>query len=288
MRPYLYLASLTIAVLFFCTPSVAQEETDTPSTAPTTEGSQPAQKPASDKDSDVIEKVLGTSSQSRFTPHMLNYGVINGNDAKMQFSLKYRLIRDFGLYFAYTNLVLWDVWADSTPYHDINFKPELFYRWQPDVSWIYSVDAGYWHNSNGNDGEKDRAWDRLYGRVNMKYELWHFDLVWLASIYYTINKNEANENIGDYLGWWDTAVFIRDLLPRAESKDNVDFEYHLMSGDHGRPFDKGNQMLGLRYKFKKAAFQPHLYLQYFVGYGEVILDFNRHSEELRFGLALAY
>jgi outer membrane phospholipase A len=287
MPLYPCLVGLAIAVMIWpVSPATAQEETSGQVLAK--EEPQAEQETDPDADPDFIEKVLGSSSESKFTPHMLNYGVINGNDAKMQFSLKYRFIRDFGLYFAYTNLVLWDVWADSTPYRDINFKPELFYRWQPDVPWIYSVDAGYWHNSNGKDGEKDRAWDRLYGRVNMKYTLWHFDLVWLAAVYYTINKNDANDDIGDYLGWWDTAVFIRDLLPRAKAKDNLDFEYHLMSGNNGRPFDKGNQMLGLRYKFKKAAFQPHLYLQYFVGYGEVILDYNRYSEEVRFGIALAY
>ena len=287
MRRFLCAACLAAVLSISASVGVAIAQNDPSSPSPQGEV-RDEEVTADAKTDDAVEQVLGTDDTGRFTPHRLNYGVINGNDAKMQFSLKYRLIRDFGLYFAYTNLIVWDVWEYSTPYRDINFKPELFYRWRPDLKWIYSADAGYWHNSNGKDGEKDRAWDRLFGRVNMTVPLWHFDLVWLTAIYYTFNKNEANDDIENYLGWWETAFFIRDLLPRAEDKDNLDFEYHLVSGDHGRPFDRGSQMLGLRYKFKKAAFQPHLYLQYFNGYGEVILEYNKRSEELRFGLALPY
>lgn len=39
---------------------------------------------------------------------------------------------------------------------------------------------------------------------------------------------------------------------------------------------------------KNQEFNPYWYLQYFNGYGEYILDYNKKVEELRIGIAFYY
>ncbi len=204
----------------------------------------------------------------------------------MQFSFKYRMVRDRGLYLAFTNIVKWDIFEYSTPYHDINFKPEAFYRFTPKRKWLLSLDAGFWHNSNGKAGEKDRAWNQLFARLNKTFEIKHMALAWETDIYYELGANKANRNIDEYLGWWDTGVYLLNILPT--DGNNIDLEFFMWSGENGKPFKPGQFRAGITYKLKHAAFQPSFYLQYFKGYGEVILDHNVQTESWRIGLAFLY
>ncbi|MCG6910485.1 MAG: phospholipase A [Deltaproteobacteria bacterium] len=233
-----------------------------------------------------FERALGSDEKSKFTPHKLNYGVFGSKEALMQISFKYRLIRDWGLYLAFTNLVKWDIYAKSTPYHDINFMPELFYRFNPENEWFFSVDTGYWHKSNGRDGTEDRGWDQLFVRFHKLFRFKSVDLAWETQVYYELGTSEENRDIGEYLGWWDTGLSVIDLLPTKNS--NIDLEFFLWSGEGGNPFQAGQYRVGIMYKMKYVAFQPAIYLQYFNGYGEVIIDYDKRSEGLRAGLAFLY
>lgn len=233
-----------------------------------------------------IDRNLGTDDRSTFMPHKLNYGVLGVDDALMQFSFKYRMVRNWGLYLAFTNVVKWDIYGDSTPYHDINFMPELFYRFTPEGGWLFSMDVGYWHNSNGKAGELDRAWDQLFGRFSKTFEIDHMSLVWVTDVYWELGTNYHNRNIDEYLGWWDTGVTLMDLLPRKGN--NIDLEFFMWSGENGVPFRQGQFRAGLVYEINTGAFQPSFYLQYFNGYGEVIRDHDVRTEDLRFGITFLY
>lgn len=235
---------------------------------------------------ETVEETFGTDEKSTFTPHYLNYGAIGMDDALMQISFKYRLGRDWNTYFAFTSTIKWDIYEDSNPYRDINFKPELFYRFTPEPEFLVSLDAGYWHESNGQGGEESRSWDQLFARVNTLFEIKNITLVWETNLYGELNTGDFNEDIGDYLGCWDTAFYFLNILPT--DRINIDLEFYIWSGDNGVPFDRGQFRTGLIFKMENAVFQPSLYIQYFNGYGEVMADYDERSETWRVGIAFLY
>lgn len=235
---------------------------------------------------ETVEETYGTDEKSTFTPHHLNYGALGKDDALMQVSFKYRLGRDWNTYFAFTSVIKWDVYEDSSPYRDINFKPELFYRFTPEPEFLVSLDAGYWHESNGQGGEESRSWDQLFARINTLFEIKNISMVWETHLYGELNTGDFNEDIGDYLGWWDTGFYFLNILP--SDRINIDLELYIWSGDNGVPFDHGQFRTGLIFKVENAVFQPSLYIQYFNGYGEVMADYDKRSEAWRVGIAFLY
>ena len=235
---------------------------------------------------ETVEEAFGADEKSTFTPHHLNYGILGKDDALMQISFKYRLGRDWNWYLAFTSVVKWEIWEDSSPYRDINFKPEVFYRFIPAIENLVSVDAGYWHESNGQGGEESRSWDQFFIRFNTLFEINSMALAWETHLYGELNTGDFNEDIGDYLGWWDTAFYFLNILPFDTF--NIDLEFYLWSGDNGVPFDHGQFRTGIIFKWENAVFQPSLYVQYFNGYGEVMADYDERSEALRVGIAFLY
>ena len=234
------------------------------------------------------ERVLGTRYAEVFSLHnKLNYIIVGDDDAKLQFSFKYRPLRDIPLFIAYSNLIIWDVYADSQPYQDINFNPELFYRFGGQEEGVFSLDLGYWHDSNGKDAADSRSWDRVFLRANSFFSLWGIDLYWMTSLYNSLSKGANNTDISEYLGFWETSFYATRLLGR--DRENLDLELILRSGEHGRVLQRGSVTLGAKYRLQTAPrFNPYLYLQYFNGYAESMFFYNQRSEEMRFGIALFY
>lgn len=235
---------------------------------------------------ETVEEAYGADEKSKFTPHGLTYAIIGTNDALTQISFKYRLGRDWNTYLAFTNKVKWDIYENSNPYYDINFKPEIFYRFTPEPEYLLSMDVGYWHNSNGQDEEESRSWDQLFARFNTLFEINNLALAWETNLYGELSTGEFNEDIGDYLGWWDTAFYLLNILPT--DRVNIDLEFYIWSGKNGVPFDHGQFRTGLIFKMENAVFQPSLYIQYFNGYGEVMADYYRRTEDWRIGVAFLY
>ena len=235
---------------------------------------------------ETVEEAFGADEKSTFTPHHLNYGILGKDDALMQVSFKYRLGRDWNWYLAFSSVVKWEIWEESSPYSDINFKPEVFYRFTPEWNNLVSLDAGYWHESNGQGGEESRSWDQLFVRFNTLFEINSMALVWETHLYGELNTGDFNKDIGEYLGWWDTAFYFLNILPFDAF--NIDLEFYLWSGDNGAPFDHGQFRTGIIFKWENAVFQPSLYIQYFNGYGEVMADYDERSEAWRVGIAFLY
>src|SRR5690349_6212575 len=61
--------------------------------------------------------------------HNMNYFISGRPDTKVQFSFKMQVIRDWNLFFGYTQVMFWDIPKESSPFTDVNYNPELFYRW---------------------------------------------------------------------------------------------------------------------------------------------------------------
>ena len=69
---------------------------------------------------------------------------------------------------------------------------------------------------------------------------------------------------------------------------SIGLGFSLVSGDNGVLFDNGHYTIDFLYRMKSQEFNPYWYLQYFSGYGQYILDYNKKVEELRIGVAFYY
>ena len=148
----------------------------------------------------------------------------------------------------------------------------------------YSVDVGYWHNSNGKDRKDSRAWDRAYVRTVLEGKLLGRHALLVPSAYATIAEGGRNEDISEYLGNWDLRFLWHSMIdPKG---DDLDLGFVVMAGRDNSPFDRGSVEVTLSYKIPKARFNPRLFLQYFSGYGDTLIEYNQRKTVVRFGLAL--
>ena len=217
------------------------------------------------------------------------------NIAKFQVSFKYRFIlpedprsRGFfdNLYFAYTQTSLWDIRAYSAPFRDTSYKPALFY-YLPDTGWKSNwfsrmgVMAGYEHESNGLAGPGSRGIDILF--VKPIWDFGNVDGYHLSvapKVYWYEHIAGENSNIADYRGYVD-------LLVKYGSPDGWQLAVTLRKGTKSGYGSVDTQLTYPLAKLFGSASGAYLWVGYFTGYGEDILDYNQHRSIVRVGFAVS-
>lgn len=237
--------------------------------------------------------ILGRTFAGRLQAHESTYFVYGSGPqaAKFQFSFKFKLA-DFGdktaattlnsLQLGYTERSLWDVSAVSSPFYDTSYIPELFWEWikfpakkQTGLSWN-GFQLGVKHESNGKAGDDSRSVNIAYLRTLFfvgPVDGWHLIL---APEVWTYFGDE--EDIADYRGYGQ----LRGSFGQA---NGLQFAFAVMAGKGLR---HGSVELGITYPVHGRFLDSSMFVraQYFNGYGESILSYDRKSESLRVGIAL--
>lgn len=233
----------------------------------------------------IIEK-YGIVAE-KFTLHQPTYFIIGSEDAKMQFSFKYRLSLDAQLYLAYSQLMFWSIYEDSSPFYDVNFNPEIFYRLiDKEQNALATLDLGHMHLSNGQKEKFSRSLDRLYLRTNYVTKLRRHKLNFSLMIFHLFNEDDTNKDIVNHLGYWDLRVLFSNLL--MFEKSEIGFELRTYAGSKLYDLDQGALQLGLIWSFKSESFNPAIYLQFFEGYSESLMGYDKSRTEYRLGLNLTF
>lgn len=225
---------------------------------------------------------------SPLTFHQPMYFLFGNEDdqVKAQLSFKYdpfyAIFDNLGLYLAYTQLMNWRLYDESSPFRDINFNPEVFWRLESNKNIFNNIDLGpldyfqlgiYEHKSNGKDGSKSRSMDRSYlqaqvsvgGTINVGMNLKVFVL-------YIDRLEEENRDIQQYIGSWEAMVFLKHR--RGENPGFIELyaRFGAGGGPGGFNFYKGWQEYSVVFPSLFTRVQP--YIQVFHGYGEFMLDYN--------------
>lgn len=223
------------------------------------------------------------------------FGSHGENLAKFQVSIKFRFImpddprsRRFtdNIYFGYTQTSLWDMREYSAPFRDTSYKPALFY-YVADTGWRTSwftrmgFEGGYEHESNGKAGPDSRGIDTLFvkpifefGDLNANY------LTVAPKIYWYEHKADENSDIADYRGYVD-------LLLKYGSNDGWQLAATLRKGMKGGKGSIDTQFTYPLAKLISSAWGGYIWVGYFNGYGEDILDYNKHRWIARIGFAVS-
>jgi outer membrane phospholipase A len=241
-------------------------------------------------------------------------------DVKFQVSFKYnflrRTIRD-KIFFAVTFKALWDLyhWDDSAPMKDFNFMPQIWYEWdlkheldkERSAINCMSLKVGISHESNGQPDTvfgrqnlNDRGWNKLFVAGNFRYNLQSYNkwtrfhhlkrIECYPRIWLPWGFTEQNTDIVHYLGYGrivTNLVFSRANLNENEA-GSYEFEIHVAPRTVNGTLSQ--LLLGLKIGPWNANTMyrslPYFYIQYFSGYGESLLTYNRFSKILRAGIQL--
>jgi outer membrane phospholipase A len=219
---------------------------------------------------------------SSFEPTYFADGKNGDQLAKFQFSFKYRLhlpddprSRGFldNLYFGYTQTAIWNLSAESVPFRDISFQPQLFYYvedtgWKSSLFTRMGVAAGIGHESNGKGGDTSRAINMVFVRPTWDFgDLTGNHLTLSPKFYYYLSKS-GNEDIADYRGYVD-------FLVKYGSPDGWQLATTVRKGTKHWYGSVESQLTYPLAKLAGSAWGGYLFVSYFNGYGEDILDYNQ-------------
>jgi len=219
----------------------------------------------------------------------------NPHSARFQISFRYRLFdrQSFitetlplvsGLYFGYTQTSLWDLSSDSKPFRDTSFRPSFFYQWRladPNKPSSLTLAGGYEHESNGQDKEDSRSIDTLFVQADARYYFGDGPLYFgVNPKLWTYLDKDDNPDIARYRGYGQLGLrFGRD--------DGWLMSALLRSGTNT---GKRSTQIDLSYPIRRSIFSgvgAFVHLQYFQGYGQTLLDYNRSSKpQFRVGLSI--
>jgi len=207
-------------------------------------------------------------------------------EAQFQISLKVPLAVDlFGgrmdIFGAYTNRSFWQMYnADfSRPFRETNHEPEVWGQFANDWTiWGFTNSVnrlGIVHQSNGRGGTLSRSWNRVYANFIFEKGRWAISLKPWVRLPEDAGKDD-NPDITDYLGHGELRVLYR----RQGHVFGLMTRNQVESG-----FDEG--ALGLSWSFPVFDY-PYLkgYIQYFNGYGESLVDYDRRVNRIGIGIAL--
>jgi outer membrane phospholipase A len=234
---------------------------------------------------------------SVYEPVYVIVGGDGGLNAKFQISLRYQLFDGRGalanrlawiddLYLSYSQTSLWDLGDLSKPFKDSSYRPRLFFSNYDLVRFLdgqlrVGVETGFGHESNGKEGEESRSFNMLYARPTLTLGDPAGLRFFAAPLIHNYIADSENRDLKDYRGYVDWVLGFG-------SKGGLDFWATLRKGNRS---DFGSMELNLSYPLSKLSggdLTGWLTLQYFNGYGESLLDYNRKLDsQLRLGIAVA-
>ena len=202
-------------------------------------------------------------------------------ETKFQISLAKPLFYDvFGLreslVAAYTQTSWWQITKKSAPFRETNYQPEIFLNFASpkylEKIGIQNLKFGLLHESNGRDGSKSRSWNRAYVQSDFVYG----NLTISPRVWSVIGEKNDNKEILNYIGHGDVRL-------SYNLNDHI-FSLMLRNNLH---FDKTNKGAAeLSYMFPIFSSGVYGYLQYFTGYGESLIDYDRHTDKVGLGFVI--
>jgi phospholipase A1/A2 len=234
---------------------------------------------------------------SVYEPMYFILGGDTGLNAKFQISLRYQLFDGRGplaesmpwiddIYLSYSQTSLWDLDDLSKPFRDSSYRPRLFFS-NYDLGRVFDgrlrlgVETGVGHESNGKGGDESRSFNMLYVRPVLTLGDPQGLRAYAAPLIHNYISDDENPTLSHYRGYVDWLFGIG-------SKGGLDFSATLRKGTRS---DYGSVEVSASYPLSKLSggdLTGWLMLQYFGGYGESLLDFDRKLDaQFRLGIAIA-
>ena len=202
------------------------------------------------------------------------------SDVKFQLSISQRLTKsklpfDTYLFITYTQKAFWNVFQESLPMYDLNFNPGIglshlvIHR----NRLIGQVSLLIEHESNGKDSTASRSWNKVTFAVAITLSPnWEAQFkTWIPIV-----DGENNKDLLKYNGIFQVAANYRT--------DNRRFNCGVILTKR-KTWTSFNTQVELSYKFNNNENQ-YFFLQYYNGYGENLLEYNKFKSMIRIGFVI--
>lgn len=203
------------------------------------------------------------------------------SDAKFQVSIRHRLTNStlpFKTYFflTYTQKAFWDVFQESFPFRDLNYNPSLglgraLVRHN---RFLGTISLQFEHESNGKNGEDSRSWNKVsFGTYLTLNDRWTFH----SKAWIPIVDGKNNKDIVKYSGWGLIGMDYSSPKKKYNfscvitKRGGVNLNANIIANFSIRLFNDDNQFL---------------FLEYYNGYGESMLDYKQYRQRLRLGIVI--
>ncbi len=175
-----------------------------------------------------------------------------------------------GLLFAYTQLGYWQLYQNSSFFREVDYEPEIFifHKFFSE----FGSSLGIVHQSNGKGGDTERAWNRAYLRMTFSGENWMIHTTgWLP----VFRSDESlNKDIYNYTGYGQI-ILVYKLNNNVISLQLQNFIESCFKRESS----------GLTWSYKLFS-NYSLYVQYFHGYGQSLIEYNHKTDSIGIGLSL--
>jgi len=209
-------------------------------------------------------------------------GRLDKQEAVLQISVKFPLWREIlgtnnDLLFSYTGKSWFQAYnsALSKPFRETNYEPEIFLRHYGNIQLPLGIqvagwDIGWNHQSNGRSEPLSRSWDRLMSRIALDVTP-NFSMMLRAWYRFPESEEEDdNPDIYRYMGYGDFRAiwtpnrntFTAMFRPGTE-ESGFEFTWSYPINNHFR-----------------------IFTQYYNGYGESLIDYDRKVERIGIGFAI--
>ncbi len=217
---------------------------------------------------------------------------VENEEAKFQISVKTPLYLQEdsldGVYFGFTLTSFWQILNSdiSKPFRETNYEPEVFYQKNVNLNLLSYrfnlLQVGVNHMSNGQSGLLSRSWNRVFATALFSTE----DALYYVKSWYRIPEQEKafpedprgddNPDITDFFGRielgygrkWEKFGVLAVLRNNLNAKNN-----------------RGSLQVDLTYPLSARY---NLMLQYFNGYGDSLIDYDRYQQRIGLGVQLAF
>lgn len=202
-------------------------------------------------------------------------------NVKFQISIAQRLTKStlpLGtyLYLFYSQKCFWNVLQESMPMTDLNFNPGIGVAKPLFVKnrFIGKLSLMVEHESNGRDGDNSRSWNKISFGANIMLDP---NLMVHGKVWIPIVDGQNNRDILDYSGIYQVGLqvfsnnrrFTGSLVLTKRRGWNLNY----------------NTTLELAYRLWRRDNQ-YLFMQYYNGYGEGLLEYNKFHSQLRVGIVI--
>jgi phospholipase A1 len=202
-------------------------------------------------------------------------------NVKFQISIAQRLTKSVlpggtYLYLFYTQKCFWNVLQESLPMTDLNFNPGIGLT-KPLYSknrFIGKTTLIIEHESNGRANEESRSWNKISLATDILIDptIMVYGKVWIPII-----DGENNRDILDYCGLYQFGLSYMPLSKRfggsifLTKRRGWNLNYNTVVELSYKIFPKENQ---------------YLFLQFYNGYGEGLLEYNKFHSQIRAGIVI--
>ena len=219
------------------------------------------------------------------------YFLVGQPITKVQLSAKARLIRNKEIYISYTQLMMWEFFHESRPFTDINYNPELFYRWHfheaqttGKSEWLDF--APYSHESNGKGGADSRSWNRVFLRyARTDFVGTRMKLGWSLQVWVPYALDVPNKDFAQYRGIYEINLNASDFLGPFFEEHDLNLRLYPGGKSNVNPL-RGGREITLRLKGREKIFLTQIVFQFFQGRGEAMLNYRDNVVGFRAGIGI--